>query len=192
MATLAALESVLASCWGEDTCDPADDWDPANPSRGHCGVTAMAVLELLGGELLEAEVWTANGQRTGVHYWNRLPSGLEVDLTRQQFRQGETLTEPVVRVPNWNPNSRMASRQPVRQASPPTSGHRRPSGLPGGLVTPTITADTTHVVRTRRERCCCAEASDWGANARPRLRTGPRLILGRCDIQPRNPSMRAS
>jgi hypothetical protein len=108
--TLAALEGVLASCWDENTCDPADDWDPANPAIGHCGVTAMAVLELLGGELLEAEVRQANGERNGVHYWNRLHSGLEVDLTRQQFRQGERLTEPVVRVLNWKPNARMASR----------------------------------------------------------------------------------
>jgi hypothetical protein len=62
-----AKGTVLGSCWDEHTCDPADDWDPANPAIGHCGGTAMAVLELLGGELLEAEVWQANGERTGVH-----------------------------------------------------------------------------------------------------------------------------
>lgn len=108
--TLAQLQDVVSSCWDTRTCDPADDWDPENPAAGHCSVTAMAVLEILGGELLEAEVWRANGQRNGVHFWNRLPSGLELDLTREQFRHGEQLSEPVVRVPNRSPNARMASR----------------------------------------------------------------------------------
>ncbi len=27
--------------------------------------------------------------------WNRLPSGLEVDLTREQFRRGEELARPM-------------------------------------------------------------------------------------------------
>ena len=81
--TLRDLEDVLPSCWDEHTCDPADEWDPQNPSAGHCGVTAMAILEMLGGELLEAEVWRANGERNGVHHWNRLMSGIGVDLTRE-------------------------------------------------------------------------------------------------------------
>ena len=29
--------------------------------------------------------------------WNRLPSGLEVDLTREQFRLGQVVGEPTVR-----------------------------------------------------------------------------------------------
>lgn len=31
------------------------------------------------------------GERTGVHYWNRFGAGLEVDLTREQFRQEESV-----------------------------------------------------------------------------------------------------
>lgn len=108
--TLAQLQDVVTSCWDADTCDPAGEWDPENPAAGHCGVTAMAVLEILGGELLEAEVWQASGQRNGVHFWNRLTSGLELDLTQEQFRCGERLSEPVVRVPNRSPKARLASR----------------------------------------------------------------------------------
>ena len=29
--------------------------------------------------------------------WNRLPGGRELDLTRDQFRQGEVISEPSVR-----------------------------------------------------------------------------------------------
>jgi hypothetical protein len=29
--------------------------------------------------------------------WNRLPSGLEIDLTRDQFRRGEVIGEPTVK-----------------------------------------------------------------------------------------------
>ena len=38
-----------------------------------------------------AEVAHADGSRQGVHYWNRLAAGLEVDLTREQFAGGERI-----------------------------------------------------------------------------------------------------
>jgi hypothetical protein len=40
-----------------------------------------------------AEVHEADGTRQGVHYWNRLPDGAELDLTREQFRRGEIVGE---------------------------------------------------------------------------------------------------
>lgn len=52
--------------------------------------------DLLGGELLGADVYL-DGVRTEAHMWNRLASGLEVDLTREQFRGGEVIGEPTVR-----------------------------------------------------------------------------------------------
>jgi hypothetical protein len=60
----------------------ADDW--SNPSRGQCGSTALTVHDLLDGDLLIAEVARSDGSRQGVHYWNRLPEGTEIDLTRHQ------------------------------------------------------------------------------------------------------------
>jgi hypothetical protein len=38
-----------------------------------------------------AEVLMPNGDRQGFHYWNLLPDGREIDLTRQQFDQEEAV-----------------------------------------------------------------------------------------------------
>jgi hypothetical protein len=89
------LEAAIRAAWALDTCDPvdADDWSAANPPRGQCGSTALTVHDLLGGELLIAEVLRADGSRQGVHYWNLLPDGTEVDLTREQFAGNEVVQE---------------------------------------------------------------------------------------------------
>jgi hypothetical protein len=83
--TLADVERAVRAAWGADTCDPVDlaDWRPDNPALGQCGVTALVLHDLFGGQLVLGEVH-ASGERTGVHYWNRF-AGLEVDLTREQF-----------------------------------------------------------------------------------------------------------
>ena len=92
------LEAAIRAAWALDTCDPVDvaDWSAANPSRGQCGSTALTVHDLLGGELLIAEVRRTDGSRQGVHYWNRLPDGTELDLTREQFGRDEVVQEPRV------------------------------------------------------------------------------------------------
>jgi hypothetical protein len=86
------LRPILRAAWGADTCDPHDlpDWRPDNPARGQCGVTALVVHDLLGGELILGEV-VVDGVKVGHHYWNRLPGGQEVDLTEDQFHPGETV-----------------------------------------------------------------------------------------------------
>jgi hypothetical protein len=93
--TLAGLESAIYASWSLDTCDPSDVaiWSPAEPSRGQCAVTALVVHDLLGGELLEAEVHHADGSPQGYHYWNRF-AGVDVDLTRRQFASGEVVHAP--------------------------------------------------------------------------------------------------
>ena len=96
MHTLAQLEEAIRGCWSEDTAEPDDGWTPDNPSRGQCDITSLVVHDLLGGELLGADVFR-DGVRIEGHMWNRLPSGVEVDLTREQFRNGEVVGEPVVR-----------------------------------------------------------------------------------------------
>ncbi|MGC7095319.1 YunG family protein [Amycolatopsis lurida] len=107
---LTELEAVLRQCWDERTCDPAVAWNPANPAAGHCGVTAVAVTELLGGVLLWADVFRRDGRPDGLHYWNRLPSGLEIDLTRDQFRDGEYFGSSSVQQPIRVASARMATR----------------------------------------------------------------------------------
>nr|WP_181786825.1 hypothetical protein [Streptomyces phytophilus] len=54
---LTDIERALRSSWGADTCTPEfrARWSPGNPARDQCGVTAMVVNDLLGGELLREE-----------------------------------------------------------------------------------------------------------------------------------------
>jgi hypothetical protein len=95
--TLGQIEAAVRESWSADTCDVVDlPWSESNPSRGQCGVTALVLHDLLGGDLLIAEVLNADGSRQGHHTWNRLAGGIEVDLTREQFRSDEVVQAPRV------------------------------------------------------------------------------------------------
>jgi hypothetical protein len=87
------LRPVLRAAWGADTCDPhdLDQWRPDNPARGQCGVTALVVQDVFGGDLLLGDV-LVGGRKVGHHYWNRLPNDFEVDLTADQFHPDEVVT----------------------------------------------------------------------------------------------------
>jgi hypothetical protein len=94
-ATLGTLESAIRSAWSAETsCDPSG-WTAENPSYQHCDVTAWVVSDYLGGEIVVSGV-VRDGARVDRHVWNRLSSGLHVDLTREQFRDGELFEAPVV------------------------------------------------------------------------------------------------
>lgn len=90
---LADLEAAIRSSWDADTTTPAHrpDWNPDNPARDQCGVTALVVNDLLGGELIRGEV-LVDGVRVDYHWWNRLGMGIEIDLTREQFEPHESVT----------------------------------------------------------------------------------------------------
>jgi hypothetical protein len=94
--TLTELERAVRDSWSFDTADPENDWTPENPSCGQCDITALVVHDLLGGFLLGADVYL-DGERVEAHMWNRLASGVEVDLTREQFKRGEAIGVPTVR-----------------------------------------------------------------------------------------------
>jgi hypothetical protein len=95
---MTSLERAVRAAWCLSTADPVDQpgWTEANPASGQCASTALVVQDHLGGDLLMAEVHEADGSRQGVHYWNRLADGTELDLTREQFRRGELVGEPRV------------------------------------------------------------------------------------------------
>lgn len=95
MFTLAQLEQAIRESWSLDTADEDDGWTPENPSRGQCDVTTLVVHDLVGGAVLGADVYL-DGERIEGHMWNRLASGIDVDLTRDQFRRGEVVGEPRV------------------------------------------------------------------------------------------------
>jgi hypothetical protein len=94
--TLAELEQAIRASWSLDTSDDPDEWTPENAARGQCDITSLVIHDLLGGELLAAGVYL-DDERIESHMWNRLPSGLEIDLTRDQFNGGEVLGEPMQR-----------------------------------------------------------------------------------------------
>jgi len=96
--TLTELEAAIRAAWSLETSDDPDEWSEENPARGQCAVTSLLVRELLGGEILVANV-LLDGKRLERHAWNRLPSGVAIDLTREQFRRGETLGEAAVEEP---------------------------------------------------------------------------------------------
>jgi hypothetical protein len=75
----ASVVQALSQSWSEDTSADPENWSEETPALGQCAVTALIVQELLGGDLLRGEV------RGTSHYWNLLPSGGELDLTRYQF-----------------------------------------------------------------------------------------------------------
>ncbi|MEV5593452.1 hypothetical protein [Streptomyces sp. NPDC052496] len=47
--------------------------------------------DFFGGELVVGEVHLG-GEQHGHHWWNRLPSGIEIDLTREQFQRGQVVS----------------------------------------------------------------------------------------------------
>ncbi|NYE96660.1 hypothetical protein FHU41_002910 [Psychromicrobium silvestre] len=101
--TFAEIEEAFRASWSnETTCLDAKSlarWTPGNPAHGQCGPTALVVQDLLGGDLLLAEV-TGGEEAAEVHYWNRL-SEVEIDLTREQFSADRIIGTPriVVRPP---------------------------------------------------------------------------------------------
>jgi hypothetical protein len=96
--TLDEVAAAIRTAWGRDTSDDPDEWSDAAPARGQCAGTALLVRELFGGEILIANV-LRDGRRVERHAWNRLPSGLTLDLTRTQFVNGEQIGEPRVEEP---------------------------------------------------------------------------------------------
>ncbi|RJT75651.1 hypothetical protein D6T63_17695 [Arthrobacter cheniae] len=93
------LEQAFRQSWGADTtCLNAASltkWTPDNPTHGQCGPTALVVQDLLGGDLLIADV-TGGTEHDEVHYWNRFAGGVEIDLTREQFEPHRIIGEPLV------------------------------------------------------------------------------------------------
>lgn len=69
------VRSALKSAWSIET---SSKWLPENPALGQCGVTALVVQDLLGGDILKT--------RTGDawHFYNRI-GGKRMDFSEGQF-----------------------------------------------------------------------------------------------------------
>ena len=110
IADLKFLREDLERAWSEETAADAAWWrrnQPSRPSVGQCAVTALVVHERFGGDLLRVIVPEGATRILGFsknvnspeqsHYFNRLPDGRVVDLTRDQFDSWEPMGPPVVR-----------------------------------------------------------------------------------------------
>jgi hypothetical protein len=69
--------NVLFKVW---SIESSSKWTPQNPARGQCGVTALVVNDLFGGEILKTRV------SEGWHFYNRI-NGERYDLTESQFSE---------------------------------------------------------------------------------------------------------
>ena len=85
-----SVTSALRDSWCKETCYPPmkETWSKDVPEMGQCAVTAMVVQDYRGGDIICCEHMH--------HYWNRLPDGREIDLTRSQFPSDMKICEDAV------------------------------------------------------------------------------------------------
>ncbi|CAL9339487.1 hypothetical protein SUDANB120_00238 [Streptomyces sp. enrichment culture] len=136
---LADIERAVRDSWSAETCTPEyrSRWTDDNPARDQCGVTALVLNDLLGGELVRGEVHV-DGERVDYHWWNRLGEGVEIDLTREQFRPEEEVVGGTVipRPPRGEPHrlreeyELLRSRVLERLAQPGEARTRSASAAP--------------------------------------------------------------
>jgi len=73
------IKEIFKKGWDKDTCYPAlrKKWRNSSPEVGQCAITALIVHDIYGGEIAYNKIKN--------HFWNKLPSGKFVDLTKGQF-----------------------------------------------------------------------------------------------------------
>jgi len=86
----AIVTALRQAVWSKETASPScqASWSRHNPAFGQCAVTALLVQNAYGGEILRTVV-----EGFGSHYYNRLPDGRDIDLTRGQFPPGTVVPE---------------------------------------------------------------------------------------------------
>ena len=117
---ISSLKQILRFLWSAETSVDPNNWNPDNPAWGQCAVTALLVQELFGGSLIRATIEGIS------HYWNVLPNGEEIDLTRHQFGESSILdNSPELRVreyvlsfPETNERYRILRSKILREIGP--------------------------------------------------------------------------
>ncbi|MEQ2526331.1 hypothetical protein WMO40_06420 [Bacillaceae bacterium CLA-AA-H227] len=72
------LKKALFESW---SLESSSKWSKDNPSKGQCGVTALVVNDLLGGEIRKTEL------TDGWHFYNIIDNE-RYDFTASQFKVG--------------------------------------------------------------------------------------------------------
>lgn len=71
------LLNFLFQSW---SIQSSSKWTEDNPAKGQCGVTALVVNDIFGGEILKTEL------PNGWHFYNSI-DGKRYDFTKSQFRE---------------------------------------------------------------------------------------------------------
>jgi hypothetical protein len=71
------LSEILLKVW---SIESSSKWTAENPAKGQCGVTALVVHDIFGGDILKTET------PDGWHYYNRI-DGIRCDFTESQFTE---------------------------------------------------------------------------------------------------------
>lgn len=86
--TLEDFKKILPLICTKETTFPRarKNWTQDNSLCGQCTVASLLAQNLFGGELIRASLKdNPNFKHMRYHYWNRLPDGIEIDFTREQF-----------------------------------------------------------------------------------------------------------
>ncbi len=103
------VEKAIKQSWDKDTCYPklADQWTAENPALGQCAVTALIIQHYFNGEILYCEHTN--------HYWNKLPDGKKIDLTKMQFAKDTKICQDKIKSRDEILNSQSAIQAKTAQ-----------------------------------------------------------------------------
>lgn len=79
------VDRLKQHCSSETSADPKG-WSSENLLWGHCAVVALLAQDLYGGVLVQGSL--KEHQKYSYlrsHYWNKIPNGVEIDFTREQY-----------------------------------------------------------------------------------------------------------
>ncbi|MFC1286986.1 hypothetical protein ABE057_03265 [Bacillus paralicheniformis] len=74
------IEQIMNALYKSWSSDSSSKWSQDNPAKGQCGVTALIVNDLLGGEIRKTRL------PEGWHFYNFI-NGKRYDLTVSQFKE---------------------------------------------------------------------------------------------------------
>ncbi len=69
------IQNILFQSW---SIESSSKWTIKNPAKGQCGVTALVINDLYGGEILKTDL------EDGWHFYNEI-NGKRYDFTESQF-----------------------------------------------------------------------------------------------------------
>ena len=77
---LGQIEQIVKALYKSWSSDSSSKWSKDNPAKGQCGVTALVVNDILGGEIKKTKL------PEGWHFYNFI-NGKRYDLTVSQFKE---------------------------------------------------------------------------------------------------------